>query len=302
MKLILALYVGLIVVSPVLADDTQLVPQTTTVERVKVAPDHQYPWYKEQYPYMLYKDTVFSAESEFYWPKGYQRPKDKRLSRYQNWVSHLPLWHSQRPVGTLFSGFKFTPDKISRPIHLSRWRTKFSDKTIALHLWAEYLKLRGHEREFKVLPIVGDTLVYKDFLSGKISFGSRGQVMYTKTKKRPPSADEFSAFLDVCDQQSTYKSLAANCQPVAGDSLLPGDMYITFNEEGAKGQVIILLTMIVDSSGRKLFTIGAGCERECDFYIPLMNGDKNYPWISADQIAALYPPSDHAGYFRPRIK
>jgi hypothetical protein len=302
MKLILALFVGLMAVSPAMAGNIEIVPEMTSVNRVKVAPDHRYPWYKEQYSYMFYKDTVFSAESEFDWPEGYKRIDEKRLSPYQSWVSHLPLWHSQRPVGSLFSGFVFTPDKISRPIHLTRWKTRFSDQTIALHLWAEYLKMRGRQKDFKVFPMVGDTMRYAEFLSGTLAFGSRGQVVYTKSDKRKQSHDEFVAFMELCDQQSTYKSLAENCLPVAKDSLFPGDMYITFNEEGVKGRVIFLLTMIVDSSGRKLYTIGAGCEKECDFYIPLLNGDKNYPWISVDQIAALYPPMDHAGYFRPKIK
>ena len=302
MKLIYALVVGLMAVSPVLAGDVEIVPLMTPVNRVKVTPDHRYPWYKKQFPYMYYMDTVFSAESEFFWPEGYKRPDEKQMTPYQNWISHLPLWHSQRPVGTLYTGFKFKPEEIARPIHLTRWKTRFSDQTIALHLWAEYLQTQRLQDDFKVSPMVGDTLRYREFLAGTIAFGSRGQVIYSKSDKRKPTTDEYTAFMELCDQQSSYKSLAGNCQPVSQDSLLPGDLYITFNEEGVKGRVIFLLTMIVDSDGHKLFTIGAGCEKECDFYIPLLNDDKSYPWISVDQIATVSPPVDHAGYFRPRVK
>jgi hypothetical protein len=302
MKLILALIIGLGTVSPAGADDIEIMPQMTAVERVKITADCRYPWYKMQYPYMIMVDTVFSAESEFEWPKGFARIAEKKLTQYQNWVGHLPLWHSQRPVGTLYSGFKFKPEQIARPIHLTRWKTKFSDKTIAVHLWAQYLEVQTRFDDLKVCPTVGDTLTYRDFLSGTLAYGSRGQVVYTKTDKRPASHDEFASFMELCDQQITYKGLAEQCLPVAKDSLLPGDMYVTFHEEGIKGKVIFLLTGIVDGHGNKLFLIGEGCDEECDFHIPLLNGDKNYPWISVDQIAALYLPMAHAGYFRPRIK
>lgn len=302
MKLILALWVGFVAVSPAVADDIEIVPQMTSVERVKVAPDYRYPWYRKQYPYMIMVDSVFSAESEFDWPKGFARIAEKKLTKYQNWVAHLPLWHSQRGVGTLFSNFKFRPNEVARPVHLTRWKTRFSDKTIAIHLWAEYLEMKKQPDKFKIAPTVGDTLTYEDFLSGSLAYGSRGQVMYTKTDKRDASHDEFASFMELCDQQITYRGLSEHCLTVAKDSLLPGDMYITFDETGIKGKVIFLLTGIVDASGNKLFLIGEGCDKECDFFIPLLNGDKSYPWISVDQIAALYPPMAHTGYFRPKMK
>lgn len=299
MKLILTI-LALFIVSTVGAVDPA--PQVPLVGKVRVQPDHRYPWYVERFPFMAYKDTVFSTESEFLWPEGYHRPDSNSLSGYQSWVSYLPLWHCQRELRSLFSGKIYNADQISRPIHFPRWGTQFSDKTIALELWAQYLVVQKRPFDFKIRPVSGKALIYDDYLSGSLAFNSRDEVIYTPAPKREPSQDEFSAFVELCDRQSTYKTLAGNCDSVAVDKLLPGDMYITWTGEGYKGRVVYLLTMVVDSLRHKLFTVGVGCPEECEFYIPLFNNDRNYPWISADQIPILFPSQGSSGFYRPRIK
>ena len=285
-----------------LAGDGDVATKLMGIERVKVAPDHSYPWYREKYPYMIMKDSVFSAESEFQWPKGFGRIAEKKLTAYQNWVAHLPLWHSQRAVGSQSQGFVFTPDKVARPIHLNRWKSRFSDQTIALRLWAQYLEIKNQTDKFVIKPTVGANLRYQDFLANTLSFGSRGEVVFTKSDMRTASHEEFMEFFELCDQQSNYKTVAAQCDTVSESELLPGDLYITFDGDGYKGKIVFVISMIVDKAGTKLYTVGEGCEVDCDFHIPLMNNDKNYPWISADQIATKVPAREHAGYFRPRIK
>ncbi len=302
MKFIAVCLIGLIGVVSAVAGQIDIQPVFGAVERVKVPPDHSFPWFKENYPYMIMKDSVFSAESEFFWPKGFTRIPEKKLSNFQNWIAHLPLWHAQRAVGSESHGFVFTPDQVARPIHLVRWKSRFSDQTIALILQAQYLEMKKKQDDFKVMPIAGDTLTYHDFLNGTVAFGSRGQVVFQKSDPRPAGRQEFVDFVDLCDQQMSYKRLAENCQPVAQKDLLPGDMYITFDEAGFKGKIVFIIAAIADKKGNKLFAIGEGCESECDFHIPLLNNDKNFPWITADQIAARVPPREHAGYFRPRIQ
>jgi len=277
-------------------------PQMPVVGKVHVQPDHRYPWYFERFPFMTYKDTVFSAESEFLWPEGYRRPDSTTLSGFQLWASYLPLWHRQRQLRSFFSGKIYNADQISRPIHFPRWRTQFSDKTIALELWAQYMVVKKRQFDFTIQPVSGKPLVYDDYLSGSLALNSRDEVIYLPAPKRDSSQDEFSAFVELCDRQSTYQTLAGNCDSMAVDKLLPGDMYITWTGEGYKGKVVYLLTMVVDSLGHKLFTVGLGCPEECEFYIPLLNGDRNYPWISADQIPILYPSQGSSGFYRPRIK
>jgi hypothetical protein len=299
MKLVIAFLVWGMVGSSVGAVD--LSTDSTSVTHVRVTPDHRYPWYKERFAYMWYTDTVFSTESEFFWPEGYHRPDSSSLSGYQLWMSYLPLWHSQRGVGSMYHGFIYTPDKVSRPIHFTRLNTQGSDKTFALELMAQYMKYLGREFDFMIKPYTGDTLRYADFLSGAVAYGSRMEVKYIPGEKRPPSDDEYAMFVELCDRQSSYRSLSENCVTVSKDSVRPGDMYITFDENGAKGKIIFFLTMIVDSLGHRLFTTGAGCADECDLHIPLVNNDKNYPWVTVDQIPALYPPMAHSGFFRHRL-
>ena len=272
-----------------------------SVKKVRVKPDRGYEWAKKQYPWMAYRDTLFCAESEFFWPEGFHRPGTEALTPFQTWISYLPLWHGQRPVGSM-AGLAFKPDEVSRPVHFTRWKYVFSDKTIPLEIWAQYYLNQNKKFDFSLTPWVGKPLVYADYLGGSITYNAKGEVVYTPTEKRADTDDEFTGFIEMCDHQTTYKSLAANCDSVSSTDLLPGDMYITWNENGARGKVIMVLTAIVNAKGEKLYVVGTGCDTECDFYIPLFNNDRNYPWISASQIAELFPSSGTAGFFRPRLK
>lgn len=273
-----------------------------SLKRVTVQPDRTYAWAKVQYPYLAYRDTIFTAESEFFWPEGFHRPDSQSLTPYQFWISYLPLWHSRRPVGSMFSGFIFKPEEVSRPVHFTRWKTKFADKTIPLELWGQFYLNLKRQFDLKIIPFVGKPLAYEDYLSNSVAYDMHGEVLYTPADKRPDSEDEFTGFVEFCDHQTTYRSLAANCDSISADDLKPGDMYITWNENGVKGKVAIVLTMIANPKGERLYTVGAGCPEECDFYIPLFNNDRNYPWISAAQIPVLFPSNGTAGFFRPRVK
>jgi hypothetical protein len=299
MKLVTTVVIAVLVsASSVVAGD---IP-ANSVKKIRVKPDHGYVWAKVQYPWMDYRDTLFCAESEFLWPEGFHRPDSQSLTPYQFWISYLPLWHSRRPVGSLFNGKVFDAEQVSRPVHFSRWKTRFADKTIPLELWAQFFLNQKRQFDLRVTPYVGKPLAYKDYLANSVAYNARGEVIYTPTDKRADSEDEFAGFVEFCDHQTTYRSLAANCDSVSAGDLKPGDMYITWNENGVKGTVAIVLTVIMNAGGEKLYTVGVGCPDECDFYIPLFNNDRNYPWISAAQVPTLFPSKGTAGFFRPRVK
>jgi hypothetical protein len=60
--------------------------------------------------------------------------------------------------------------------------------------------------------------------------------------------------------------------------------------------------MLVNEDGEKLFAVATGCPEACDFHVPLLNNNRDYPWITSKRIKALGADMPHSGYFRFRVK
>lgn len=249
-----------------------------------------YDSYLKRYPYMTYRGAALTFDSEFEWPEGYDRLDSAQLSPYQYWISFVPLWNPARPVGSPKVGILYKPNEICRPINLP-WRSvSFFDFTIPLQLMAEYDIARNAPFEFSVRQKYGVDLTYKKWLEGDVVFSARDSLFFVPAKeKREPSPDQFNKFFGLVTQRSTYASLVANCKPVAESDLKPGDMYIAHDVDGLKGKVYIVMCVIRNEAGDKKYIVATGGTAACDFYIPLFNDRKDYPWISLDQIKALIP-------------
>jgi len=249
-----------------------------------------YDSYLKRYPYMTYRGAALTFDSEFEWPDGYNRLDSAQLSPYQYWISFVPLWNPARPVGATKVGILYKPEQISRPINLP-WRTMaFFDFTIPLQLMAEYDLATDTPFDYSVKQKHGVDLTYKKWLEGDIVFNARDSLYFVSAEqKREASPDEFNKFFGLVASRSTYASLVANCKPVAETDLKPGDMYIAHSDDGLNGKVYIVVCVIQNKAGDRKYIVATGGSEACDFYIPLFNDRKDYPWISLDQVKALIP-------------
>ena len=265
-------------------------------------PQRPIDWYLQQYPFIQYKGIVFSFENQFDWPGGFSRIDSAKLTPFQFWVSNLPLWFKERPVGSLKHGEVYKADSVSRVVHLP-WRAlDFSDRIIPLQLMADYLFIKGMDDQMNTITPSGDTLTFDRFLSGTVTYGSRGEIHWTLSPRRAPSEDEYDRYFALIVSNTDYRSLLRNCEPVADSALLPGDIYVNCDSNGVKGRVAITLVTIQNANGNRLYIFGTGCPDECDFHIPLFNNRRDYPWTTADEVAKLMgPPKGISGFYRIKL-
>ncbi len=257
-------------------------------------------FYRQHYPFSTMKDTIFTFESEFELPEGYQRPDSSKLTAFGNWVASFPLWHHTISIGHWKGGKAFNYDEISRAVHLP-WRgMEFTDKAIPIRILAEFLHYQGREFDLRILPPAGDTLRYEEFLRGKLRYTSRGEPFFLPDVEREPSLREFYRFMKVCSYKLSYANLAANCDSVAATDLAPGDLFIAHDESGRDGVTYVVMHLLVNENGSRLYAVATGCSSACDFHIPLLTEDRKRPWITADQIRSLANELPLSGFFRLR--
>ncbi|MFQ6008540.1 MAG: DUF4846 domain-containing protein [Candidatus Zixiibacteriota bacterium] len=259
-------------------------------------------WYRQHYDFISLEDTIFTFESEFEIPEGYRRPDSAELSLFQNWVSHFPLWHRWKPVGIWKGGKAYERDQISRVVHLPWKGRNFRDCAIPLRILAEFLRYRQREFEMQIIPRLGDTLRYEEWLRSKAVYGGRGEVLIQPDDPREPSPYEYYRFLDFGMKNTTYKSLAANCDSIPESLAAPGDLFVAHNEDATTGCAYVIMNMLVNDANEKLYVVATGCPEACDFHIPLFNENRHNPWITIEHIRILAADLPYAGFFRFKVQ
>ena len=258
--------------------------------------------YFKQYPFMLYRGKLFSAESEFAWPEGFQRMDGSKLTPYQAWVSHMPLWHYMKGVATLGEGIAFEAEEISRSIHLPWRTTKFYEYAIPLQMQLEYLMVEKRADNWKILPKAGDTMSYARWLVSSPVYDSRQRLVLRTGELRLPDSLEYNRFFNLVAENTNYLSLESNCDTVTENDLRPGDLLVARTEIGTTGRVYVIMIVVENAQGEKRYLVGTGGNPPCDFYIPLFHNDQTNPWLILDEVKGLPPEKfGFKGFFRLRL-
>ncbi|NOY88146.1 MAG: DUF4846 domain-containing protein [FCB group bacterium] len=257
--------------------------------------------YQKQYDFMSTDDTVYTFESEFKFPEGYHRIDSTKMSAYANWISHFPLWHRWKPVGKWGGAKYYEADQISRAVHLPWINKSFKDYNIPIRLLAEFLLSQHREFDLKIIPKSGDTLTYEKWLNGKPAYTSRLKFFFKPAPKRDSSVKEYFQYLELCKQNTDYRSLTYNCDKVSENNLNPGDMLIAYDSTNRKGLVYIILNTLINKKKEKLYVVATGCPQACDFHIPLINKDRDYPWLTIEQVKNLVSGMPVSGFFRFKV-
>ena len=258
-------------------------------------------WYHHHYPFTIMMDSIYTFQSEFDMPDGFDRPDSSQLTDFQNWVANFPLLHQWQSVHT-WKGFqKYKAEEISRGVHLPYRSQDFKDCAVPIAILAEYLHYYDRESELSVIPKKGDTLQYKAWLRGQLRYAAFGRVLIEPDEERDVSASEYNKFVHACLYNTSYKSLAQNCDSIDVRELMPGDLFIAHDKLSRAGCVYIVMHMLNNKKGEKLYAVACGCSESCDFHIPLLTGDRDNPWITTDHIQSLAENMPYSGFFRFRI-
>lgn len=254
-------------------------------------------WYQSQYPFMRHKDTTFTQESELRWPDGYHRLDSASLTNFQFWMTNLPLWYRGRSAARV-AGLAHKAENIACVVHLP-WRSvRYYDYTIPVQLKLEYYLMRGDTSAFVYLPREGDTITLAAFLHGTpISYRGK-ELRLQPADPRPVSDKEIDGLFDLCAKWSDYGVLAKNAEPVDSTAIRPGDMLIAQQNVPTAGKVFMILNILENDAGERLYLVGTSDSKPCDFYIPLANDEKQYPWLTMAQLMDLVRDYPTHGFFR----
>jgi hypothetical protein len=259
-------------------------------------------WYVKHYDFMAIPDTFFTYEQQFKIPEGFHRPDSAALTPFQYWVSHFPIWHDGKSVGAIGGSILYDYHKICRAVHLP-WRQRtFTDRAIPIRILAEWLRYRHREYDFQVIPKKGQLLTYRDWLKGTPVYNSDMKVSLKPAPQRDSSAYEFYDFLELCMYNTSYRSITQNCDSIPEAEVAPGDIYAGYDETGKKGFTYVIMNVFLNSAGEKLYAVATGCPLACDFHMPLVNNDRNNPWLTLAGVRALAPGTANTGFFRFRIR
>lgn len=258
-------------------------------------------WYVKHYDFYTIPDTFFTYEGEFIFPEGFHRPDSSSLTPFQFWMSHFPTWHGGKSVGAWGGGRYRKPDSVSRVVHFP-WHTRgFTDCGIPIRLMAEFLRYQHREFDLEIIPKNGATITYEEFLKGKAVYSNRGVLRFDPDEPRDTSVSEYNRCMYLGMHNTTYRSLTANCDSITPDELAPGDLLVGHDEKSKEGFTYVIMNMLVNDEGDKIYTFATGCPKICDFHVPLVSEDRRDPWLTVEEIIEYAPEFEHTGFFRLRL-
>jgi len=255
-------------------------------------------WYDQRYDFISYDDTFYTFESEFKFPDGYHRPDSSEMTDFQFWVSHIPLWPEGRWVRK-YGGFDLIRwDSTSAVVMLPWAHYVANEYGMALKMWAEYLRYAHRDFDLRWIPLKGEEITYKKFLNGKPARKGSGEFFFLESEPRDTAYIEYYNCLTQIALNTNFKGMAQNMAEVNENELAPGDVYLGYSGPGKDGFLLIILNMIENDNGDRLYAICTGGNPAHDLYIPIFNNDRDNPWITIDQIKAFAPQADSTGFYR----
>ena len=263
--------------------------------------EKQLQWYIDNYKFVSLVDTFFTFESEFQFPEGYERLDKSELSDYSFWISYLPIWHKYKPVGSWDGRIRYEKDSISRVVHIPWIGTAYKEYAFPVRILGEYFVAKEKENDFCFYPPKGEVIDYRKWLTGQPAFTAHLELFIKPDEEREPSIREFYKLVNFCLQYSDYATLKKNCDTISASDLQPGDLLISTTENQIKGKVYLIINMISNKSGDKLYAIATGCEDACDFHIPLVNDNRDYPWLTLDDLQKLGNINPEQNFYRFKV-
>jgi len=260
----------------------------------------QFDWYKSTYTFLAL-DTLYTMESEFVLPDGYHRPDSSELSEWSWWISHFPLWHRYRPLNDWKGKRLAEADEVARVVYLPDHGTHFTPGAIPFRLAAEYLLWSNRTDDLVIVPKAGEEFTYSKWLSSKLVYSARKEVVFKPSEARPATPQEFQSMVKRAMEVTTCESLAQNCVKIDEAEVAPGDLYMSWDSASGEAVVLMIMYMVEDDKGDRMFAVATGCDDPCDVHIPFFTHDRNDPWLDLSEIAREVPNESQRGFYRLKV-
>ncbi len=254
--------------------------------------------YKKAYDFITYLDTFYTFLTEFSLPDGYHYLQSDKLNSYQKWISEFPLQHRFMSLGNWKGAKVFERDSVSRGVDIPWQGNVYQEQNFPLRFLAEFMRYNKTDLHLTYQPEKGEPISYRAYLKGKVARNAKGEVIVIPGEERPPSLVDFYRYTHYIMKLNTFKLLAGNCELIKEKDIRPGDMFISHDERGRKGTAVLILNVIENKKGKRLYAVGRGCTDACDFHIPKINQDRHNPWITIEQINKLEPIFESLGFYR----
>ena len=256
---------------------------------------------KTHYNFFSIKDSMYTMQSELVLPKGFKYIEPKDTLSYEYWLAHFPIWHQYKSIGTWKGGKAFNYDEVSRAVHLPWKGPVFKDVAIPVRILGEYRFQYKQKDKFQILPTKGEMLTYEKWLHGKPAFSHLGDVIFRDDTLKTDTEEEYYKYMLFCMQNVSFESVARSCDSIPSNELQAGDMYIGYNEKGKDGKLFIIMNVISNKAGDKMYLVANGCPEACDMHIQKFNEDRDNPWIDIKRLQSLTDEYEFSNFYRFKL-
>lgn len=251
----------------------------------------------KHYPFSFNYNEDYTLLKLFQPPAGYERYPDSGLSKYQVWLSNLPVWPKYYKVALWSEYDTVAVGKVAAVIDFGiKSKSQIGVNFPLQILWAAR-RVFNQPDKISYMLSTKDTITYTKWLNGKYAFNSAGAPVYKKTEKRKHSAKEYFRFVEFILSQNDGRLLARNCRKTDWKNIEPGDLYIQFGKDDpdSVGHAAIILDICNDKSGNMLLMAAWGGNPAHSIFIPKSSDPLRGPWLTPDEFKTRlseYGPGD----------
>ncbi|MFH2036640.1 MAG: DUF4846 domain-containing protein [Candidatus Zixiibacteriota bacterium] len=252
------------------------------------------------YPFALEFNKDRSLIISFKEPDGYKRFPMNKMTRYLMWLTNLPLKPEFHPLIRYDKQIITRADSIAGVIDIGVTTNNQKDADFPIQLATEYLKVVNLLDSFPFILNENDTVTFGKWLDGNYSTDARGNVIYKEGEKKSHNEKEFYRFIEFIMRKNTNKTLINNLIPVSEENIMPGDMYIQFDEKDpdSSGHTLMILDICTSDKGENLYLIGHGGDPAQSYYVPIPLPKSKRVWFTMNEIKKQYAQYGQGKFYR----
>lgn len=268
--------------NPIVAETTPKPSEPVIEEDEPTTSSNAYTWYKKA----INSNNTLLQRIKI--PTGYKRIAASKGS-FADWLRGLPLYEKSRQVH-YYEGSVKANNVHEAVVDLDVGKRDLQQCADAImRLKAEYHFARKEYNEIHFKFTSGDNVKFDDWRKGRKPRISGNKVLFsTKTGKTDNSYRNFMKYMTQIFNYAGTASLSKEMQRVSIKDMQIGDIFI---QGGFPGHAILVLDMVENDAGKKMFLLGQSYMPAQDFHIlKNFNSADGSPWYPLDFGTALYTP------------
>ncbi len=239
------------------------------------------------FPFARLNDPKLSLISQVTNPAGYVRYPTDRLTKYQLWLSNLPLLPSGSPVLNWKGKTISKPDTLNRILDMNIDPRYITDADIPVLLLMHFFHLQGKLEKFNIILRKNLVVNYKDWLRGKY-VDEKDREIYFKNEglSRVDSDEEFQKYMEFVTKNFDTKSLRMNVEHTDSRVFEPSHMFIQFKEDDPDsiGHTSVILDIAVAEYKPRKMLVAYGGNPAQSVVLPNAGMTTEARWLTLDEL------------------